>query len=72
MNDFKDWPPEYQAALKAYAEAKGKHWEQRLCEDWATGKDTRFPEHGASLRGIRNHPECAPVIYERAWGKEES
>lgn len=61
-------PAEYQEALEAYASANGPGWMKGLAADWATGQDVHFQNHGAELRGIRNHPYWAYFIYEGANG----
>lgn len=55
-------PPDFQAALNAYAAAKGKDWVQKLADDWHSGRDASFPEHGHILRRIRNSPEHGHAI----------
>lgn len=55
-------PAEYQASIDAYALAKGRNWRSALMNDWRTGKDANFPEHGHILRRIRNDPDFGRPI----------
>jgi hypothetical protein len=57
-------PPEFQAALNAYAAAKGKNWVQKLADDWHSGRDASFPEYGHILRQIRNSPEHGHALMD--------
>lgn len=63
-------PAEYQQALLAYAQAKGRQWKARLREDFAAGRDIHFRDQGHLLRQIRNHPTWAFAVYQQAWMKD--
>lgn len=65
-------PAEYQEALLAYAQEKGRQWKARLREDFATGRDIRFRDKGHLLRQIRNHPTWAFAVYQQAWMKDDT
>lgn len=62
----------YNAALDAYAEAKGKDWALQLIDDWYAGRDDRFQHngklYGPELRQIRNHPKHGPAFYKAFHG----
>jgi hypothetical protein len=64
-------PAEYQQAMLAYAQEKGRQWKARLREDFATGRDVYFRDQGHLLRQIRNHPTWAFAVYrQQTWMKD--
>lgn len=56
-------PPEYQEALLAYAQSRGRDWNSKLREDFYNARDDRFPQYGGHLRQIRNHPVWHKAVY---------
>ena len=65
-------PYDYQEALLAYAQAKGKNWNEKLREDFYTGRDDRFPQYGPMLRQIRNHPVWHKAVYTEELDEPEA